>query len=113
MSGETCASGVPDRALCDDPEALLPARRHGLVLDALDHGGRRRLGRQPGEQRVDRVGRALDLDHRAAGVVAHEPVEAQLDGQPVHVRPEADALDDALHPHPHAPAIREVAHASR
>ena len=48
------------------------------------------------------AGVALDLDHRAALVVAHEPVEPQLARQPVHVRPEADALDDALDPDPHA-----------
>ena len=113
MSGETCASGVPDRALWTIPKPFSPRGGTGSCSTPSITAAGRRLGGQPGEQRVDRVGRALDLDDRAAGVVAHEPVEPELDGQPVHVRPEADALDDALHAHPHAPAIREVAHASR
>ena len=101
MSGETCASGGPPR-LSTIAEALLAAERDLLRLDALDHGRRRRLDAQPREQRLDRVRPALGLDQRAARVVAHEPAQPQLHGQPVDVRAEADALHDALHAHAYA-----------
>ena len=45
-----------------------------------------------------RSGLALHLHQHAALVVEHEPVERQLARQPVHERPEADALHHALDP---------------
>jgi hypothetical protein len=76
-------------------------RRHGLRDDPVERGQRRRLGRQPGEHGGDRRAVALDLDHHAAPVVAHEAVEPQFGRQSVHEGPEADALHDALDADPH------------
>ena len=77
-------------------------RGYDLGAGDLDLRQRRRVGGQAREQRLDRRRLALRLDHRAALVVAHEPGEPQLTRQPVHERPEADALNDALDPYPHA-----------
>ena len=49
-----------------------------------------------------RVGAAVHLEHDAALVVEHESAELLLAREAVHVRPEADALDDALDARAHA-----------
>ena len=66
-------------------------------LHALDRGQRRRLARQPLQERLDRRRRALHLHQHAALVVEHEAGQAELAGEPVHVGAEAHALHDALH----------------
>jgi hypothetical protein len=86
-----------------DREAAFAARRHRLGSHELDHRQRRRLRGQPRHQRLDRLRRPLGLDHDSALVVAHEPGQAQPARQPMDVGPEPDALDDAVHPHAHAP----------
>ena len=62
----------------------------------LDRRERRRLAREPREEALHRVGRALDLEHDAALVVAHPAAEPLVAREPVDVRPEPDALDRAL-----------------
>ena len=48
------------------------------------------------------IRRPVHLEHDAALVVEHESAELLLAREAVHERPEADALDDALHPRAHA-----------
>ena len=55
---------------------------------------------QPGEERLDRAGGALDLDEHAVGVVAHPAGQPQAGRQPVHERPEPDPLDHPGDPDP-------------
>ena len=67
-------------------------------VHALDARERRRLGGQAAHERGDDVRLALDLDEHAALVVADQPGDAELVREPVHVGPEADALDRPLDP---------------
>jgi hypothetical protein len=92
----------------EDPELLLAGRRQRGPCDGLDRGQRRRLGRQAGDEALDRLGRPLDVDEHAALVVAHEAAEALLAGDPVDVRPEADALHGPLDAAGRAPRHRST-----
>jgi len=56
------------------------------------------------EELVHLAGIALYLEQHAAGVVEHVAGEAELAREPVHVGPEADALDGPLDPRPGAAA---------
>ena len=67
--------------------------------------------RQRADERVERAGRPLHLDHDAAAVVEHEAGQALRAGQPVDERPESDALDDTAHLE--APALQQRSHRGR
>ena len=90
-------SGGAARGAGHDRELTLADRRQRPVAHALDGRERRRLARQPGQEALDRVRRALDLEQHPALVVADPAAEPLVARQPVHVRAEADALDRALH----------------
>jgi len=100
VSGETSAAGAPWRSLSTIAKPGEPVER-----DPLDRGQRRGLGREPHEQVVDRGGIPLGLEQHAALVVQHPSVEGELPRQPVHERPEADALHRAFDARPHPPAL--------
>ena len=55
---------------------------------------------QTGQELVDVVVVALDLDDRARAVVAHRTGKAERGARCVDERPEADALDDSAHADP-------------
>jgi hypothetical protein len=76
-------------------EALLSTRRERLRRHRLDARERRGLGAQRSRERVERQAFALGLDHDPAAVVQHEAAELVPPCEPVHERPEADALHDA------------------
>ncbi len=86
-------SGALDDA---EPDLLRCRASHGV--DTEDPGQRRRVGDQTRRESLDHVGRTLDLDEHALGVVADVPGETQLAGQAVHERSEAHPLDDPDHP---------------
>ena len=91
-------------ARADDPEPVVARRRQRLGGDLVDRGQRGRLGRQPGEQLVDRPGVALDLELHPALVVEHPPAQPELLREPEDVGPEADALDHARDPGAYPPS---------
>ena len=92
----TAARGSPPRGLARIAKPSWPVSAYRLRDHALDARQRRRLGHQPREEAIDRLGRRLDLDHHAARVVQDMARHAELAGQPVDVRAEADALDGSL-----------------
>ncbi len=80
----------------DDLEARAVERLDGLGGHPLDARERRRLRAHALEERRDGAGRALDLEHDAALVVADEAAERELLGQPEDERAEADSLHRAI-----------------
>ena len=100
---DRCVSDVAVRALADR-EAAGARRLELLGRDALDRRERWRVGSETIEEPGDVGVGPLDLQENAVGVVEHEAAEPELAGQPVDVRPKADALDRAVHAHPGAPA---------
>ena len=94
--GRDRRGGGAARIARDDRELALPARGERPAAHVLDGGERRGLARQPGEEPLDRVGRALDLEHHPALVVADPAGEPLVVREPEHVGPEADALHRAL-----------------
>ena len=95
----TGAAASPALVLATIRKSARPPRA-ARPRDALDDRQRRRLGAEPREEGVHRRRLALDLQHHAALVVEHPAAERQLGRQPVHVRPEADALHHALDTRP-------------
>ena len=73
-----------------------------MAVDALDDRERRRFTGEPGEEAEHGVRPPIHLEHDTALIVEHEPAELLLAREPVHERPEADALHDALDARAHA-----------
>ena len=96
LSGVTAARGSPPRGLARIAKPSSASLAYRLRDHALDARQRRRLGHQPREEAIHRLGGGLDLDHHAARVVQDMARHAELAGQPVDVRAEADPLDGSL-----------------
>jgi len=67
-------------------------RRKPVLLERCDPRLRRRIGRQPQHELIDRVIFPLDFDLDAAHRIAHPAGEAEFGSEAMHERAEADAL---------------------
>ena len=99
-----------------DPEVALAEGSDRRGVHGLDRARAGACSRSAWAKSLERGWSPSDLDHDAAPVVEHEAAEAALGGEPVHERPEADALHDAADDDPpalgravvdlHRPSIR-------
>ncbi len=81
----------------DDPERAVPQRSHRRGVDRVDARQPRRLAAQAEHEPVERFVGAFELDLDAGAVVQHAAAEAEFRRQPIHRRPETDALHLSAH----------------
>ena len=81
----------------DGKGGLAPAGGQGPHRDLFHHGQGRRPGAQGAHERLDGVGRALQLQLHPGGGVAGPAAQAQPGREPVEERPEPHPLHDAGH----------------
>ena len=104
------AGGVAGEGASAVAVAIAVSGLDHLDAHVLDPRQRRRLGAQRLHHPLQRLRRALGLDHHPGAVVADEPAQIQVAGQPVHEGPEAHALHDPFdaHPDPHSALLHSI-----
>ena len=91
------ASGVPPALLSAIRNSASPSRGQGLRGDLIDRRERGKLADEARHEPLDPLGASLDLEQHAVLIVEHIAAKRLLVGEPVHERPEPDALDGAAH----------------
>ncbi len=98
MSAAISVRRRPTGSLATISKDAVPAGAIAGRGDPLDPGEGRRVPLKRAQELGHRRRRALDLGEHPVDVVADQPGEAEPGRQRVHEGPEADSLDDALHP---------------